>query len=220
MFRFGPSGFLLGLLLTLAQVCGQPTASGTISGVVVNEATGELLANASLRVEGAAIGVVTERGGAFSLPAPAGSQILIVSYSGLETARVQVDVPSGGNIQRRIGLNSSIYKLEPFSVVGLREGTTLALQAQRQAMNAKTVAGSDTYGNPSANVGELLQRMPGIIADIIGGEVSGVYIRGMEPGFSTLMIDGNSVATATGTLNSRGADISQFGTGNLDSVNS
>ena len=45
----------------------------------------------------------------------------------------------------------------------------LALQTQRNSENPKWVVATDTFGNPAANPGELIQRLPGISTDIEWG---------------------------------------------------
>ena len=177
--------------------------TGLITGTVSNQATGDLLPGATLSIEGTAINGASERDGAFSLPVPAGTHTLVVSYAGLDAVKLTVSVPPGATVTRDVQLTSSVYRLEKFSVTSVREGSALAIQTQRNSDNPKWVAATDTFGNPAANPGELLQRLPGITTDIVGSEVRSLYVRGMGPGFSALMVDGDRVATSTGTSGSR-----------------
>lgn len=192
--------------------------TGLITGTVSNQATGDLLPGATLSIEGTAINGASERDGAFSLPVPAGTHTLVVSYAGLDAVKLTVSVPPGATVTRDVQLTSSVYRLEKFSVTSVREGSALAIQTQRNSDNPKWVAATDTFGNPAANPGELLQRLPGITTDIVGSEVRSLYVRGMGPGFSALMVDGDRVATSTGTSGSRDYQIEQMGTGNLETV--
>lgn len=204
------------LLSASAQLWAQNT--GTISGRVSNQATGDLLTSAIIRLEGSTITAVSDRGGVYSIQAPAGLQTLVVSYTGLDTMHVPINVVAGQTVNRDIALTSDVYSLEAVSVTGLREGNALAIQQQRLAPNPKTVVAVDTFGNPPANPGELLQRMPGITTDIVGSEVRTLYIRGMGPGFSSFLVDGDQMASSTGTSASRDYQIEQMGTGNVESV--
>ena len=215
--------FLLPLSLAVAfaaagTLSAQGTRPGTVSGVVSNQATHDLLAGAVVSVEGTSFTTSSERGGSYSLTVPEGSHTLLVTFSGLDPERVPVVVTAGQTTTKDIELTSGVYKLEVFSVKGVREGSALAIQAQRQSDNPKWVAATDTYGNPAANPGELIQRLPGISTDIVGSEVRSLYVRGMGPGFSSLMVDGDRVATSSGTSASRDYQIEQMGTGNLESV--
>lgn len=212
---------LLAVLLTcglMAPLRAQRPADGVVSGVVSNQATGDLLPGAVVALEGSGLSTLTERGGGFTLAVPAGSHVLVVTFAGLDAARVPVAVAAGQTLTRDVQLTSGVYRMEAFAVKGVREGSALAIQAQRQSDNPKWVAATDTFGNPAANPGELIQRLPGISTDIVGSEVRSLYIRGMGPGFSALMVDGERVATSTGTSASRDYQIEQMGTGNLESV--
>jgi len=211
--------FCLALSLCLAApALAQNPRPGVVSGVVSNQATGDLLPGAIITVERSSITATSERGGSYSVSLPEGSYTLLVSYSGLDTARIPVTVTAGQGVSRDVQLTAGIYKMESFSVAGVREGSALAIQAQRLSENPKWVVATDTYGNPAANPGELIQRLPGISTDIVGSEVRTLYVRGMGPGFSSLMVDGERVATSTGTSASRDYQIEQLGTGNLESV--
>src|SRR6185369_4228598 len=185
---------------------------------VSNQATGDFLQGATVMVDGTSVSTTTERGGTFSLSAPAGTRTLTVSYEGLTTTQAAVSITAGATATRDVQLVGDFYKLDAVTVKGIREGTALAIQRQREAANVKTVVATDTFGNPAANPGELLQRLSGVTADIVGGEVRTVYIRGMAPGFSSLMVDGNRLATSTGTTASRDYQIEQLGTGNVESI--
>lgn len=125
--------------------------NGLINGTVSNQATGDLLPGATLSIEGTAINGSSERYGAFSLPVPAGTHTLVVSYAGLDAVKLTVSVAPGATVTRDVQLTSSIYRLEKFSVTSVREGSALAIQTQRNSDNPKWVAATDTFGNPAAN---------------------------------------------------------------------
>src|SRR5687768_8646483 len=205
-------------LCVSGSLFAQGARNGTVTGTVSNQATGDLLPGALITVEGTGITTTTERGGSYSLTVPEGSQTLIVGFSGLDPARVPVTVLPGQAVTKDVQLSSGVYRMDTFSVTGVREGSALAIQTQRMSENPKWVAATDTFGNPAANPGELIQRLPGISTDIVGSEVRTVFVRGMGPGFSSLMVDGERIATSTGTSASRDYQIEQLGTGNLESV--
>lgn len=205
------------LFLWLATLAGAQGNSG-VTGVVTNQATGDLLIGAAIVVEGSAVTATSERGGEFSLTLPPGRHTLIVHYAGLDSARVPVIVEADRSVSVNIALSSGVYVLDPVSVKGIREGNALAIQQQRQAMNVKTIVATDIFGNPAANPGELVQRLPGIAVDIVGSEVRSVFVRGMAPGFAQLTVDGDRMASSAGTSGSRDVQIEQLGTGNIQQV--
>lgn len=211
-------GFVGVLLLLGASLFGQRPNEGTVTGVVSNKATGDLLSGASITVEGSPLSATSERGGEFTLQLPAGTHTLMVSYAGLDAQKVQVNVDAGRTVATNVALTSNVYVLDPVAVKGIREGNALAIQQQRQAMNVKTVVATDIFGNPAANPGELIQRLPGIAVDIVGSEVRTVSVRGMAGGFAQLTIDGDRMASSSGTSIGRDVQVEQLGTGNIAQV--
>ncbi len=175
------------------------SGSGTITGRVSNAATGDFLSEAIISVDGPALQTTTNRSGEFTLSVPAGPHVISVGFSGLSTLQRSVEVTAGAVSAQDFALTSDIYQLDKYVVAGLREGQAAAIQSQRQAMNSKTVAALDAFGNPGAAVGELLQRLPGVSVDIgAGGEPGTIYIRGMNQSFSSMMLDGNPLAVTDG----------------------
>src|SRR5688572_26861785 len=88
------------LCFALLGVTGAPFAAESgrtvrVSGLVSNQVTGDLLAGALIGVEGTHTTTTTERGGAYSLSLPDGTHTLLVSFSGLDPARVTVTVSAG-----------------------------------------------------------------------------------------------------------------------------
>lgn len=204
-------------LTLLISMLSPMVHAATVSGRVSNQATGDLLPGAVVQVEGTGLSTATERGGTYSIELPAGTHTLLVSYAGLDPLRIPVTVTNAA-VSKDIELTSGIYRLEAFAVSGVREGSAVAIQTQRQSENPKWVAATDTFGNPAANPGELIQRLPGIATDVVGSEVRTLYVRGMGPGFSSLMVDGDRMASSGGTSATRDYQIEQMGTGNLETV--
>ncbi len=193
-------------------------ATGVITGRVLNEAAGTFLANVVLAVEGEGRSVVSGADGTFTLVAPAGNRVLVATYAGLDEARVPVVVgASPASIEVR--MTSKIYALETFFVEGVREENSLALQAQRTAPNAKTVVAVGAFGNPAVNPGEMLQRLPGTAIEYIAGEPARLYVRGLDPAFSQLLVDGEPVAVSFGNAaQGRVFMMNQYATTNLSQI--
>jgi TonB-dependent receptor len=206
------------LVVFSAVLTSASAQNGLITGRVSNAATGAYLESATVAVEGSTLQTVTARGGDYSLQVPPGRHTLVVGYTGLDSERTTVEVAAGGVVSTNFTLTSGIYKLEPITVQGLREGSALALQQQRLAENFKTVAATDTFGNPAANPGELLQRLPGVTIDVGAGEATGMYIRGLGTSFISLLMDGNNIAASVGTSAARDFNLAQLATNNIASA--
>ncbi|MES2693026.1 MAG: TonB-dependent receptor, partial [Verrucomicrobiota bacterium] len=205
---------------TGAPTAGAPHSFGTVSGAVSNAATGEFLRGAILTVDGAVVPTTTDRSGEFVLVVPAGRHVVGAAFTGLQPMQRTVEVTAGASARQDFPLTSDVYQLEKYVVSGLREGQAAALQNERQAMNMKSVAAIDAFGNPGAAVGELIQRLPGIAVDIgSGGEPSGIYIRGMNHTFSSMMVDGNQLPVTDGqTVSGVYTYLGQVSTNNLESL--
>ena len=81
--------FLL-LLLCVIGTYGIAVSQTTITGTVVDE-DGEALIGANVLVQGTSVGTVTDFDGAYELEVPAGSEVLVFSYTGFETREVAID---------------------------------------------------------------------------------------------------------------------------------
>ena len=192
-------------------------AQGLVSGRVQNQATKRYLEGALVAVQGTNLSASTGPGGEFTLSLPVGPQTLRIEYTGLDPQQVAVNVPETGRATVEVSLTSEVYKLQAFTVEGIREGAALAIQRQREAENAKTVVAADTHGAPATNPGELLGRIMGISVDNVS-DVGAIYVRGLGADFVTLMVDGNDIATATAGGNSRNGAMRAQSTANVESV--
>jgi iron complex outermembrane recepter protein len=192
---------LFGLSIAFAQT--QTGATGTIRGRVVNQATGDYLRNAIVTIAGTETSVTAEAGGTFVLGnVPAGEVQLVANYTGLDPTTVTVNVPPGGTIETEISLNSGvyendIYKMGKYVVSTEREGNAKAIMEQRGAINMKKVIASDVFGDVTeGNVGEFLKLMPGVTVDYVEADVRTIRVRGFNPKYARVLMDGSPIANA------------------------
>jgi len=181
----------------------QPSGTGEIRGRVINKATGEYLRNAVVTVAGTNLSTVAESGGQFSLQGvPAGEVTVTASYAGLTPVTQTVTVTPGAAVNRDIELagnaeDNGLVKMNEFVVAVEREGNAKAIQDQRQATNMKKVIATDVFGDVSeGNVGEFLKLMPGVAIDYTEADVRQIRIRGMDPKYAAVTMDGAPVASA------------------------
>jgi hypothetical protein len=85
---------------------GTPTGPpGTVTGIVTNALTGEPIAGATIRVDGASGSATSGSNGRFELSgAPAGTQTLRTTASGFVTETRTITIPSGGTTDQAIAL--------------------------------------------------------------------------------------------------------------------
>ena len=80
---------LLTTLTLLLLVVGLANAQRTVVGTVKGD-DGEALIGASVRVKGTSTGAVTDDAGRYSVAVPAGSNILIFTYTGYATQEMEL----------------------------------------------------------------------------------------------------------------------------------
>ncbi|MBI5767363.1 MAG: carboxypeptidase-like regulatory domain-containing protein [Verrucomicrobia bacterium] len=197
------ASFAAALLVSPARA--QATAgTGVVTGRVLNQSTGQYLRTASVSIAGTSLATVSEAGGQFVLSGvPAGAVKLIVSYEGLDTAEIALSVAPGQTITRDVDLTSKAYaagniiRMGEFVVATEREGNAKAIQEQREAINFKQVMASDAFGDVSeGNIGEFLKLMPGISIDYVEADARSISVGGLDPKYTTVMMDGAPLASA------------------------
>lgn len=202
------------------QLCyAAGSLNGTVVGRITDAVTLDPIPNAIVMAEDSPVVAASNYDGAFSLQLPAGQHQLTARYVGMDDRKQTVTVVPGKTVAADFALSSAVYRLDKFVVKALRVGQAAAIHEERGAPNVRTVAEVDTFGNPGAQAGELLQRLAGIAVDGNGGQIGAVYVRGMSQDFSSLLIDGNEIATSSGTsLSSGNVYFGQVNTGNISSL--
>jgi iron complex outermembrane receptor protein len=184
-------------------------AAGSITGTVSNIATGANLEGAEVTLQPGNVMVLTSREGQFVIPqVTPGSYVLSATYSGLDVGKVDVQVGPGATARQDIGLSSGVYQLSKFVVEGEREGNALAITQRRNAGNVKDVISSDAFGNVAdLNLGNFLQRMPGISKEESEGEILLIRIRGVDSNMNAVSIDGTRGSNGSTRSLNRGFEI-------------
>src|SRR3954470_14288782 len=210
----------VGILALVLSIAGfAQTGTGTITGRILNPATGEYIRNADVRIEGTPQVAHSEDGGYYEFHnAPIGTVKLTATYTGHESVTAEVNVTPGAKVTHDFELAPTgsrrsaqeIVQLGTFVVSTEREGQAKAVAEQRQAMNVKTVVAADNFGDlAEGNVGEFLKFMPGITLDYVETDTRAARMGGMEARYGYVTLDGNTMAnTVAGS--SFGADTRQF----------
>src|SRR3990172_7276896 len=150
--------------------------SQKVTGVVTDATTGEKLPGVNILIEGTNTGVITDVNGRYSIELPSPNMVLLFSYVGYNTERIEVT----GKSTIDISLVPDIKSLEEVVVVGY--GTQRKVTATGSVVSAR---GDDLKKSPSINLtNNLVGRMPGLTA----------VTRSGEPGYdcATLRIRGSN----------------------------
>ncbi|MBM3841755.1 MAG: hypothetical protein FJ397_00605 [Verrucomicrobia bacterium] len=222
---------LLLLLGLLAPFAAAQTA-GTITGRILNPASGEYVRHARISVEGTSLQAVSEDAGAYTLTGvPAGTVRLSVTFTGYRTETAAVTVAPGAIVTRDFELISALQaaatdgtvRLERFVISSEREGNAKAIMEQRNSMNITNSVASDVFGDVAeGNVGEFLKHMPGVELDLVQGEIRTIRLRGLDSEYTQVTLDGVSLASADANQgasgNARAFSFEQVSLASMESI--
>jgi TonB-dependent receptor len=219
------NGLALVFSVLPALLPAQP-APGTITGRILNPATGELVRNARVVVRETGVAAVSEGGGEYRLyPVTPGRVTLSVTYTGYRDASATVTVAAGATATQDFTLVSALaapgeaLKLDAFVVSTEREGAAKAIMDQRNSMNITNTVASDSFGdNAEGNVGEFLKHLPGVELDLFYGEVRTVRLGGLGSEYTSVTMDG--IALASVDANNSGSGAARSFTMEMASLNS
>lgn len=169
----------------------------TAEGVVRDAITKETLIGVTIQVEGTLQGTVTDSDGHFSIHVADPEVILFFSYVGYNSLRITAGSLQGADIQ----LQPDISRLDEVIVSAQAIGQRRAIQQQINSNTIKNVVAPDRLQeNPDANAVEAIGRLPGISVLRAGGEGTGLVIRGLEPKYSAVTLNGIAMPS-TGATN-------------------
>jgi TonB-dependent receptor len=189
---------LVGLLILSLLSGASLAAQGTIVGTIVNDETGLALTGVSVRIPALQREVLTDRTGRYVLPGvSAGTQVVTTRYLGYTPASQSVTIISGRTATADFRLKATEVVLGAVVVTMPRTGQAAALSQQQFAGNLTNVVAADQIGRfPDANIGDALKRIPGITIGLDQGEARFGSIRGTEPRFNAVTVNGERVPSA------------------------
>lgn len=189
----------------LAQSSG--SATGAVTGRVLNATTKDYVSSAEVRIQGTQLATRTESDGSYRLlGVPAGPAVVTVTYTGSATERSSIQVETGRTVTLDFELKSATFgspgaandvlKLGAFVVSSEREGNAKAIMEQRNSMNLTNSVSSDVFGDVAeGNVGEFLKNMPGVDIEYVGPDSRGPRLRGFDPQYIGVSVDGFKMAS-------------------------
>ncbi|MBI5770739.1 MAG: TonB-dependent receptor [Verrucomicrobia bacterium] len=181
--------------------------TGTITGRVLNPATGEYVRNAEVTARNGALIAITDENGAYTLTdVPPGEVTVEVAYTGARKSTAVLTLAAGQTVSRDFELTSSlagaptaaeVVKLGAFVVASEREGNAKAIMEQKNSMNITNSVASDVFGDVAeGNAAEFLKNIPGVDLFLVQGEIVNVRLRGLGAEYNSVTIDGVRLASA------------------------
>jgi iron complex outermembrane receptor protein len=211
-----------------------PTTTGSVTGRVLNATNDRYLFEAHITVEGSQQDVLTDNAGYYHLYGlPAGEVKIHAFYTGLPEKVITVTVPAGGTVTEDInlaplsgadtgmGTGTGVVKLDAFTVAADRDTDqkSIAINEQRFAPNMKSVVSTDQFGDVTeGNVGEFLKYMPGVSLEYTSPDARQIILRGINPIYTAVFVDGNRMASAASSGSNRFFELEQASINNVSRI--
>lgn len=171
---------------------------GVLSGLVIDE-NGFGMPGANIVLEGKERRTVTDVQGNFRFTnLGTGQYDVIVTFIGYTQLKQTVNVQEGQTTFTRVVLKAASANTGGVMVVGDRmTSQAKALNQQRSRANITNIVAADQIGRfPDANIGDAMKRIPGITVLNDQGEARFGLIRGTEPRFNAITINGERMPSA------------------------
>lgn len=137
--------------------------AAVLKGKIVSAEDSSIIDYADIYLKGTSYWCTTDRNGAFSISAPAGTYTLAVAAIGFETYEEAVTIASGSEYVRTIALKADMNQLEEVVVMSERKS-----RVRNSAFNAEDLSVKQLH-NSSKNLGEALSGLPGLKLRESGG---------------------------------------------------
>ena len=207
---------LLFLICTsVSQIVAQ---TGIIKGTITDANEGSTLPGATVLIEGTTVGTVTDVDGVYLLNnVPTGNQVVTISFLGFETKTVSIDIQDGQTVELNEVLGEGVILGEEVIVTGQLLGQAKAINRQLNSESIANIVSADKIQElPDVNAAEAISRLPGIAINRSGGEGQKVVIRGLEPKFAAITVNG--VRLPANSSNDRSVDLSLLSPELLDGI--
>lgn len=195
------------LLMGLSAVYAQNLS---VTGTVKDTQSNEPLPFATVVVKGTVTGTSTDLSGSFRLSGlHPGKYTLKITYIGYDSKEVDVTLDKQDVNGLEIVLAPSGLLIKEVTVSTQRLGQSAAINQQLNSNAIVNVVSKDRIRElPDVNVAEAIGRLPGVSLIRSQGEGSKVVLRGLNPKFSTVSING--VKQAPTDANDRSVDLSSI----------
>ncbi len=166
--------------------------AGNIKGFVKDSDSGEGLIGVNVIVKGTTIGTITDINGNYELKnIPDGEKTIVVSYLGYVTQEKTVTIESNKPKTLNYSMVSDSYSLNEVVITVQTKGQLSAINQQMKSNSISNVVSSEKIQEvPDANAAESVGRLPGVSIQSEDGEGSKVVIRGLEPRYNLITING------------------------------
>lgn len=182
---------------------GPVSGRGTVTGQVINPASGEYLRAAIIELVAAngehRAGTSGEAGAYRFNAVPAGPATVTVRFSGYGEERAEVQVVARKTARLDFSLHDDAGEPGAGHIVvnGVRDDYAQEIMTQRKSMNIADVLSTEAYGDiAGGNPAEFLKYMPGVDVDGSNGTALYAFLRGLPAEYTRTQLNGMDVVSA------------------------
>ena len=200
---------LIAFILSVTASLALAQTAGTIAGRVTDDSNKAAVSGASVTITGTNQETSTNQQGEFVLVnVPGGDTSVTVNYLGLATKTMPVTVRPGEVSRLDVVMAQEVVQMEGIKVSGSTMGSARALNQQRVALTFTNIIAADLIGQlPDKNIAEALQRVPGVDVAKDKGEGRFVIIRGLDPIYLGVSMNGIRLSSAEKAARSSALDV-------------
>ena len=185
------SAFALASFLLFAMTGLWSQDNGSVRGTVLDKETGEPIIFGNVFLEGTSYGGTTDVDGFFTISnVPSGQYVLLATYIGFDTARITINIRSGGIVNQRLFLAPTGILLNAVDVSAQREQARSEVQVSTITLTPQQIKSLPSTGG-QADLAQYLPVLPGIVTT--GDQGGQLYIRGGSPIQNKMLLDGMTI---------------------------
>ena len=179
------------LIFLTASLSAQKTDRGTVRGNIFDKETAQPVGFATVRIEGANLGTISDVNGFFSISeVPAGQHKLIVSLTGYSTWSADITIQKNEILYQNVNISESGQNLDEILISGKKEQAKADVQISKLSVTPKQIRSLPSAGGQS-DIAQYLTVLPGVI--FTGDQGGQLYIRGGSPVQNRILLDGMTI---------------------------
>ena len=162
--------------------------NATIRGFVYEKETGEPVIFTNVYLLGTTYGAATDVNGYFAISQiPPGNYLLMVTYLGYDTLKMDVSVKANEIISEKLMLEKGSYTLDQVQITAEREEARTETRTSVVKITPKQIKQIPSFGG-QPDLAQYLQVLPGVV--FTGDQGGQLYIRGGSPIQNKVLLDG------------------------------
>ncbi len=210
---------LLIILFSLIATSLNAQSSGNLRGHVFDKISSNGLPGANVYLEGTVIGTASDIQGNFVINNIAtGKHNVVISYVGYQKKIVQVIIMPNKTSVIDVAMSwDSALTTKEIVVTGQLEGQAQAINQQISSDRIVNVVSEQKIQElPDANAAESIGRLPGVAVQREGGEADKIMVRGLDPRFTNVTMNGIQIPGTD--FNDRSIDLSLISQSSLAGI--